>query len=1132
VADLDGNGWPDLVVALAGPDGATAEVVWLECEGGGACAVKPAWRGDGAATVASLLASDLDGDGDEDLVASLDGAAGGLVVATNDGLGSFAAELVGASSRRTGDGWPRERGERRERPEAESGPALLEITPSSFDFGTVEVGSPPVSQEFVIRNAGDVAAGPVTVLFAGEPWQGERPIAPAFSVAHDCVGLGPGESCRVVATFDPRRNGPARGALLATAGNAAGDQARAALVGEGRAAAQLAARAQSSGCQSVPTIIPPTTKVLDAQTLHHMVLPPCRWCLESDFCTLVFYGSSQQLRSLEPGDVIVSGVTDQTPHGLMRRVKFLAKYRGLIFVHTGKARLQDAVQQASVCLSMVLPGPSAATGQATDVPPGSASAAGVGVTLPWSVRWGRNPSLEASGQFKTEFDLQIEISWFSLQKFVVSNTTRLDATLMFNASAGASFDWERQLYSHSFAPITIWIGPIPVVIEPEFEIGLEAFGDAHGALSTGVKGYAELVTKAGYEGGSWDASATPSHGWEFIAPTIDAEAKFRAALVPSFHLNFYYLAGPYVALEPYAEFDIAPLRAPWWTATGGLDLKVGVECDLFDLDWNETWPAWTFNIGKGGTVAGTVRLAGAGLPGVWIDIVPTRGGPWSVATWTDGSYALDLNFYQTTVTPNRPGYSFTPASRSYGPAEWHNLSGPDHDYRATGVTHTISGLVKLRSTGDPLAGAVVTLLPEGTTVITGGDGKYSFTVGWGWSGTVSATAVGHTVLTAPYSYTGVSADFVNQDFEAELNHYTITVRINRRAVGAGLAGALVSFVPLGGGTAMGATDRGGGTYEAVVGHGSRWSVAPSMPDFLFDLTSAALADPVTGPQTITFDAFQLFTVHGYVRLAGGGPVDKVAMGFGGIAGPVQTDATGFYTGDVRELTAITLHPVKGTHAFDPDVVVLTVTGDCERNFTAARVFLISGITFDVTSPAFPRPVAGMTVRAEPSGVFGGLPVPEVLSGAPLGTFQFEVPEGWSGTIYVDSLGYGFVPGARHFLSVATDFPGQNFNGYEGKIVVSGRVYANTPTGPVGVPGVVLDYISAGDVTDPAGFYGNVPLGRPLSVLVSPKRPGCTFTPVATPTPPEITLTPTGILYTGLGRSVRNQDYVAVCPTPT
>lgn len=125
------------------------------------------------------------------------------------------------------------------------------------------------------------------------------------------------------------------------------------------------------------------------------------------------------------------------------------------------------------------------------------------------------------------------------------------------------------------------------------------------------------------------------------------------------------------------------------------------------------------------TISGNAGVAGA--------TITYDGG--SITTDSSGNYSFTRDrWWSGTVTPSRTGYTFSPASRNY----WFlNSNQTNQNYTATLRTYTISG-----STGAAGGGATITYT-GGSTTANGTTGNYSFTISYGWSGTVTPSKMGY-----------------------------------------------------------------------------------------------------------------------------------------------------------------------------------------------------------------------------------------------------------------------------------------------------------------------------------------------------------------------------------------------------
>jgi len=92
-------------------------------------------------------------------------------------------------------------------------------------------------------------------------------------------------------------------------------------------------------------IIPETTKVVEEEAIEEIV------SVTEDQSTIVFDKSTTQLEELSPGDVIVMGVTENTPEGLLRKVTNITKggkNGSQVIVETEFASLEEAIEQGEL----------------------------------------------------------------------------------------------------------------------------------------------------------------------------------------------------------------------------------------------------------------------------------------------------------------------------------------------------------------------------------------------------------------------------------------------------------------------------------------------------------------------------------------------------------------------------------------------------------------------------------------------------------------------------------------------------------------------------------------------------------------------------------------------------------------
>jgi hypothetical protein len=122
----------------------------------------------------------------------------------------------------------------------------------------------------------------------------------------------------------------------------------------------------------------------------------------------------------------------------------------------------------------------------------------------------------------------------------------------------------------------------------------------------------------------------------------------------------------------------------------------------------------------------------------------------------------------------------------------------EQNYTATTITYTISGNA---GTG----GATLSYV-DGTakTATANSGGDYSFTVSYGWSGTVTPSKAGYTFTPPSITYNDVLSDQTGQNYAANLILYTISGN-------AGVEGVTLSYFD---GTTKSVTANSSGDYSS------------------------------------------------------------------------------------------------------------------------------------------------------------------------------------------------------------------------------------------------------------------------------------------------------------------------------
>jgi len=211
-------------------------------------------------------------------------------------------------------------------------------------------------------------------------------------------------------------------------------------------------------------VIPDTTKVVDEATEEQLVE-----VIDAGE-VLVFDRPTAFLDQLQPGDVMVFGVTDKTPYGLLRKVEQVRTADDRVVVETVQATLEDAIARGVIELSMVLTPEHVAT--TTVLKPGVSMVApqeGVGPQLidaqPFRYRLDDvelevGVTLSGHIEFTPRIDFRLEIGrdpWrlHHLDELRFALTVPVDGAIEVAATVSRKVEETEDILLKKFTPITL-----------------------------------------------------------------------------------------------------------------------------------------------------------------------------------------------------------------------------------------------------------------------------------------------------------------------------------------------------------------------------------------------------------------------------------------------------------------------------------------------------------------------------------------------------------------------------------------------------------------------------------------------------------------------------------------------------
>lgn len=346
----------------------------------------------------------------------------------------------------------------------------------------------------------------------------------------------------------------------------------------------------TSSASSMPVVIPETTKVLPETTTQLLSE------ISGDGTVFTFTQSTPHLHALETGDVIVGGATANAPNGFLRKVTAVSSSWWPVVVETEDATLEETIESGSAQISHALaPDQVQASTQLIGVR--LATAADLQddfyLNLEDVVLYDHDGDLDtehdqilANGsiRLKPDFDFSLRVQHFELQELSFIASVEETAELEIEAKAALSvIDEKVEIARYILSPVTVMVGPVPVVLVPVLTVNVGINGSVYVGLRSEVTQQATLRAGLRYAGEVWTPVMDFSNQFNYsnpptLQPTVGVEAKGYAGA--QIALQLYGLAGPYAEVDAYLKLDVDAAASPWWTLYGGLEVPVGVRMEI------------------------------------------------------------------------------------------------------------------------------------------------------------------------------------------------------------------------------------------------------------------------------------------------------------------------------------------------------------------------------------------------------------------------------------------------------------------------------------------------------------------------------------------------------------------------
>ena len=274
------------------------------------------------------------------------------------------------------------------------------------------------------------------------------------------------------------------------------------------------------------------------------------------------------------GDVVVMGVSELTPTGFLGSVTSVSGSR----VTTEPARLQDAIAAVDLASSFdVEEGMPLASSSLTP----QAGGGGAFENVDASCSTGGS-TFEVEVDFDLTAGLDLEASWdpFNGVEAYVGFNAGVDVDVNAVARGAVECSATLSVPGPRLQPITFWLGPLPVVLQPELSLEIEVGGSLEAELTAGVFYTYDVSAGVRYRNGGWSTEYRTNQDSGVRLPTIAATATAGVELRGRLDVKAYGIGGPYVTLGPFIDLTVEN-TVPWWKVDAGLRASIGAAIDVF-----------------------------------------------------------------------------------------------------------------------------------------------------------------------------------------------------------------------------------------------------------------------------------------------------------------------------------------------------------------------------------------------------------------------------------------------------------------------------------------------------------------------------------------------------------------------
>ncbi len=266
---------------------------------------------------------------------------------------------------------------------------------------------------------------------------------------------------------------------------------------------------------------------------------------------IISFKRTERSQRFKVDNILTSGITEKTPYGMLKKIKNIRRFEDRVEVEVEDAKLEEAVVEADIDLEKKIP-ISIENGKK-----GLNKSFNVNLAVPAD----GDPFFTANGSvtLSTDLDFNVKIKIWRLKlkefKLILSLSATTELEIALNTPNLVSIEKDIGSVKINLAPITIMVGPVPVVIVSKLSVPLHYELDVVGKFSAGVTFGPVLRVGTEYDGDSWSKILETTFEKSINNPKISLDGSFKVGPKIVLSTKLYGVAGPEVSIGAYAELS-------------------------------------------------------------------------------------------------------------------------------------------------------------------------------------------------------------------------------------------------------------------------------------------------------------------------------------------------------------------------------------------------------------------------------------------------------------------------------------------------------------------------------------------------------------------------------------------------